>query len=123
MARLLVSLIALAAWGITSAAFTLVFKRGDPIMWLVDAVAYVFIGVWFPISILPPALQVVSHVLPFTYALHGLRAALTSGAPLMDLLPDLLPLIGFTLILVPMAAWSLRTAIRYAKRSGNLALY
>lgn len=120
---LFISLIALAAWGITSAAFTLVFKRGDPIMWLVDAVAYVFIGVWFPVSILPPALQVVSHLLPFTYALHGLRAALTSGAAIIELTSDLLPLISFTLVLLPIAVWSLRAAIRFLKRTGQLTRY
>jgi ABC-2 type transport system permease protein len=119
----LISMIALAAWGITSAAYTLVYKRGDPIMWAVEAVAYVFIGVWFPVSILPPALQVVSYLLPFTYALHGLRAALTSGATLIDLSADVLPLLAFTLLLLPIALWSVRSALRRVKRSGNLGLY
>ncbi len=120
---LLISLIGLAAWGIVSASFTLVFKRGDPVIWVVDAVAYVFIGVWFPVSILPPALQVISYLLPFTYALHGLRAALSSGATVIELAADLLPLLAFTVLLLPIAAWSLQSAIRRVKRSGNLALY
>jgi ABC-2 type transport system permease protein len=118
-----VSVASLLCWGVLSAAFTVVFKRSDPINWLVGAIAYVFSGVFFPVSILPPLLQIVSYLLPFTYALRGLRAALMSGATLPDLLPDLLPLLAFTAVLLPLALWSLRVAVRYLKRTGELAHY
>ncbi|HLF26101.1 MAG TPA: ABC transporter permease [Anaerolineae bacterium] len=119
----LVSITSLLCWGILSAAFTVVFKRSDPINWLVGAIAYVFSGVFFPITILPPPLQVVSYLLPFTYALRGLRGALLNNATLADLAPDLLALLAFTVILLPLALWSMRAAIRYLKRTGELAHY
>jgi len=118
-----VGIVSVLCWGVLSAAFTIVFKRSDPINWLVGAIAYVFSGVFFPVSILPPALQAISSLLPFTYALHGLRSALMSGATLAELLPDLLALVIFTAILLPLALWSLRASIRYLKRTGELAHY
>ena len=118
-----VSLTSLLCWGILSAAFTIVFKRSDPINWLVGATAYVFSGVFFPVTILPPALQVVSALLPFTYALRGLRGALMNGATLTDLAADILPLLLFIGVLLPLALWSMRVAVRYLKRTGELAHY
>lgn len=119
----LISVSSLLCWGVLSAAFTVVFKRSDPINWLVGAIAYVFSGVFFPVTILPPALQIVSALLPFTYALRGLRGALMSGATPIDLAPDLLPLLAFTAVLLPLALWSLRAAVRYLKRTGELTHY
>jgi ABC-2 type transport system permease protein len=119
----LVSLASLLCWGILSAAFTLIFKRSDPITFLVGAIAYVFSGVFFPVTVLPPILQVVSYLLPFTYALRALRGALLAGATPADLAPDALILLAFAALLLPLALWSLRAAIRYLKRSGELAHY
>ncbi len=119
----LFSIASLLSWGVLSASFTLVFKRSDPINWLVGAIAYVFSGVFFPVSILPPILQVVSYLLPFTYALHGLRGALLGSAEVADLIPDLLPLLAFTAVLLPLSLWSMHAAIRHLKRTGELAHY
>ena len=120
---MLVSVFSLLCWGILSASFTIVFKRTDPVNWLVSATAYVFSGVYFPVSVLPPWLQTISYLLPFTYALHGLRGALLSGTTLADLMPDILALLAFTAVLLPLALWSMRAAIRYLKRTGELAHY
>jgi len=120
---ILFGLLAMACWGILSAAFTIVFKRTDPINWLVSAIAYVFSGVFFPVSVLPPALQVVSYLLPFTYTLRGLRAALLRGATLAEVAPDVLALLVFAAVLLPLALWALRKAIAHLKRTGELAHY
>lgn len=120
---IMISIASLLCWGIVSAAFTLIFKRSDPINFLVGSIAYVFSGVFFPVSILPPALQVVSALLPFTYALRALRGALLRGATLPELAPDIFVLLIFTALLLPLALWSMRRAIRYLKRTGQLAHY
>jgi ABC-2 type transport system permease protein len=117
------SLASLLCWGILSAAFTLSFKRSDPITFLVGAIAYVFSGAFFPVSILPPALQIVSYLLPFTYAMHGLRGALLDGATLSEIAADILALVAFAAILFPVALWALRIAVRYLKRTGELSHY
>lgn len=118
-----IGIASLIGWGILSAAFTIVYKRSDPINWLVGASAYVFSGVFFPVSTLSPILQIISYLLPFTYALHGIRGALMNGATLADLTPDILPLLAFTLVLLPLSLWALSGAIRHLKRTGELAHY
>jgi ABC-2 type transport system permease protein len=119
----LTSLACLLCYGILSAAFTLVFKRSDPINWLTGVIAYVFSGVFFPISILPPALRLVSYVLPFTYAVRALRGALMLGSGLAELGRDLLALLAFTAVLLPLSLWAMDRAVRHLKVTGELSHY
>ncbi|RMG88997.1 MAG: ABC transporter permease [Chloroflexi bacterium] len=118
-----VSLTSLLSYGIFSAAFVIVFKRGDPINWFVNSVAYVFSGVFFPITLLPPWLRIISYALPFTYALRALRGALMRGEGVRQLWPDLLVLAGFTAVLLPVSFWFMRYAIHYLKETGELTHY
>lgn len=110
-------------YGVFSAAFTMVFKSADPINWLIASTAYVFSGVFFPVSVMPAWLRVISYALPFTYVLRALRGALLEGAGLVELRVDILSLLVFTLILSPLALWSMSWAVRYLKRTGKLAHY
>lgn len=120
---LLISLTSLVSYGIISAAFVIVFKRSDPMNWFVNSIAYVFSGVFFPVELLPPWLRIVSYLLPFTYALRALRGALMRGATLAELAPDLVVLLGFAAVLLPVSTWSLRYAIRRMKETGELVHY
>jgi ABC-2 type transport system permease protein len=120
---LLVSLLTLASFGIVSTAFVVVFKRGDPVNWLVNSVAYVFSGVFFPVTLLPPWLRIISYALPFTYALRALRGALMRGAGLRELGTDLMILLAFAAVLLPFSIWSMRYAIGRLKERGELVHY
>ena len=60
-------------------------------------------GVFVPVAALPPALQVVARLLPLTYAVEALRAALFSGWSALAAL-DLLVLAGFAIGLFVLAA-------------------
>lgn len=60
-------------------------------------------GVFVPVDSMPFALQVIARVLPLTYAVEALRAALIGGA-WTDATLDLLVLAGFALILFALAA-------------------
>jgi len=113
----------LFCWGVISAAFTLRTKRHDPVNSIVGAVTYVFSGVFFPVSALPPALQAISYALPFTYGLQGLRGALMQGQDLAGLWPEVRALLLFTAVLLPVALWSIRAATGHLKRSGALGHY
>ena len=119
----LLSLSSLLSYGILSAAFTLIFKRSDPLNWFIGATAYLFSGVYFPITVLPPVLRVVSYALPFTYAIDGLRGALMRGDAPLALRGNLLALLGFTVVLLPLSIWALQAAIRYLRRTGELTHY
>ncbi len=120
---LLVSLLCVLSIGVLVAAFTVRFKRSDPLQWLSRTVTQVFSGVFFPVSVFPPALRVVSYVLPFTYAIQGLRKALMQGGSLAALAPELLVLAGFSVVLMPVSLWLLHASVRHVKRTGALLHY
>jgi ABC-2 type transport system permease protein len=117
------SLGALNSWGILSAAFLLVFKRADPLNWFIDLTAFIFCGVYFPVSLLPFPLQIFSYVLPLTYALEGLRGALMRGQSLAELGVEVLALVLFNLVLIPLGLAAFRRALAYTKRNGSLGQY
>ncbi len=118
-----ISIVCLVAWGILSASFTIVFKRSDPINWLVGAVTYVFSGVFFPIAILPPWLQVISYLIPLTYALEAMRGAMLVGHTLGELGLPFIALVIFTAVMLPLSIFSLQRAINYLRETGSLSHY
>ncbi len=120
---IILALLALNSWGILSAAFLLIFKRADPLNWLIDLTTYIFCGVYFPIALLPWFLQIFSYLLPLTYALEGLRGALMRGQSLYDLRAPLFALLIFDLVLIPLALIAFRRALAYTKRTGSLGQY
>ncbi len=120
---ILVSLTSLLSYGIFSTAFLVIYKRGDPLNWVVNAVSYVLSGVFFPIDLLPIWLRVFSYMLPFTYSLRALRGAMMRGASLAELGNDLLILLGFTAILLPLSLLYMRYAIQRLKQRGELVHY
>jgi ABC-2 type transport system permease protein len=120
---LLLSLICLLSYGIFSAAFVVVYKRGDPLNWLINSIAYVFSGVFFPVELFPPWLQIISYLLPFTYGLRALRGALMRGETLAERGVDVMALLLFTGLLVPLSLWAMRVAIRHLKQTGDLTHY
>jgi ABC-2 type transport system permease protein len=113
----------LLCWGVIAAAFTLRTKRQDPVHWIVGAISYVFSGVFFPVATLPPAMQVISYALPFTYGLQGLRGALLQGREIGELRFEIAALLVFTVVLLPVALLSIRRTMRYLKQSGALGHY
>lgn len=119
----LLSLLALNSWGILSAAFLLIFKRADPLNWLIDLTTFVFCGVYFPITLLPMPLQIFSYLLPLTYALEALRGALMRGQSLYELRAPLVALVIFDIVLIPLGLLAFQRALAYTKRTGSLGQY
>jgi ABC-2 type transport system permease protein len=70
---------AFAGLGMASAGFIVRWKRGDPVNWLVSSSFDLLSGVYFPVAVLPRALQTVSGFLPTTVALNAWRDILLSG--------------------------------------------
>ena len=65
--------------------FNLEVKQGrEPFTWLVDVLARIFSGVYYPLAILPAGIRFVSRILPHTYALQGLRLIMMEGHGLED---------------------------------------
>ncbi len=112
-----------AAVGMLSAAFLMTFKRGNPVNFFINAAATLFGGVYFPVEVLPESLQVISWVLPITYSLEAMRKTLLTGAGLQDVGFELVVLIGFSVVLVPIGLTAFRVAVSKARRDGTLGQF
>jgi len=77
-------------------------------------------GVYYPTSILPGWMQLISRISPATYVLDAVRRALIDGASVGQLLPDLWPLLVMAFVFIPLGLWGFGKAERYAKRTGKL---
>lgn len=116
----MVATLAVAGFGFVSAAFAVVFKRGDPILWMFAALSLLLGGVMYPTSVLPPWLGVLSAALPATHALQAMRAALLEGASLAQVSGDLLALAAFAVVGIPAGLALLAAALGVARQRGNL---
>jgi len=120
---LALTIICFSCFGIISASFVMVLKRGDPLNWLFINVSWLLGGVYYPISILPDWAQKISHLLPLTYSLEGIRFALLKGFDNYQLLPYMLPLAGISIILLPVGIFSFTFAVNKAREDGSLTHY
>jgi ABC-2 type transport system permease protein len=116
----LASLLAFSSIGLLSATFTLLFKRGDPLLWLFGSGSWLLGGVMYPSTVLPPALRDVAELLPITHALRGLRAALLSNASVIDVLPQVQALAVFAAIGLPLSAMVFNLGLQRARMAGTL---
>lgn len=124
LAALVLTVIAFSSLGIISASFIMIFKRGDPIAWIISTSSTLLGGVYYPISILPEWLQGFSYLFPITYALDAIRLSLLQGEGFSsDVGRDLLALVVFSVITLPISLVVFRYAVSRAKKDGSLAYY
>lgn len=123
MLLLLLTTATFSCLGIVSAGFTMVFKRGDPLRFLVGTLTYLVGGVLFPIEILPGWLQRVSALMPITYGLRGVRQILLTGGEFTDVIPAVLFLLAFIAMALPISLLLFAKAVNVARREGSLLHY
>lgn len=109
------------AFGVVSCA--VIFRFGPAaewFIWPVPAFLSPFVGVFYPISMLPEWMQYVSRLLPPSYVFEGMRTILHGGEVSMNLLL----MSGFLSILyVSVACWIFKRVYQYAARVGLIARY
>jgi ABC-2 type transport system permease protein len=120
IAILLASILAFAGLGILSASYHILFKRGNPAKWIVLGVSGLVGGMMYPVSVLPHPLQMLARVIPVTYSLEGMRAALLQGASWSELRPSIVALLIFAAILIPLSFVVFDYALRRTKVTGTL---
>jgi ABC-2 type transport system permease protein len=123
LVMLALSIVSLAGIGIISAAFIMVLKKGDPIAWAFTGLSTLLAGVYFPKEFLPDWMEHVSALLPLTYGLEGMRLSILDGSGLYDLRFEILALVCFSAVLLPLAFLSFRYAVRRARVEGSLIQY
>lgn len=107
--------------GIVGSILPLLFpERGAQMTHVIIAVLLLISGVYYPIDVLPEALQKLSVLSPATYVLEGVRAALLENAGMDVLIKSIIPALLIGLAAVPLGLQAFAMAERYAKRAGKL---
>ena len=114
------SVLAFSGLGILSASYLLIFKRGNPVNWAILGLSSVVGGMMYPISVLPAWLQHVARLIPVTYSLEGMRAAILGHASTRELLPSIAGLLLFAALLLPISFAIFSWALRRTKITGTL---
>jgi ABC-2 type transport system permease protein len=113
--------VSLVGFGTVAAVMPLLSpEKGQQVTYIVSAVLLLISGVYYEVSVLPPALQFLAQFSPVTYALNGIRAALLEGAGVGELWGEIWPLIIMGAVFVPLGILVFQAGERYAKRTGKL---
>ncbi|MBI3072460.1 MAG: ABC transporter permease [Deltaproteobacteria bacterium] len=118
-----IGIASLTALGFLAAAFYVWFRRGEPVSWAISLGGAFLGGLVFPVEFLPEPLQFVSNLLPVTHILSGIRRALLMGAGVGDLLSQILALLAFAVIMMPLAVALFTRAIDRALARGDINRY
>jgi ABC-2 type transport system permease protein len=107
--------------GIVGSVLPLLFpERGSQMTHVIIALMLLVSGVYYPVNVLPEALQKMAIFSPATYVLDGTRLALLEGTPTLALWPYVWPTLIMGLVAIPIGLWVFGLAERYAKRTGKL---
>jgi ABC-2 type transport system permease protein len=123
---LLILVITAAAYmgiGLVGAALVISIRTNAAIPQAVLLVSTVLGGVYFPASVLPPAVAPIAEWLPLTPGLRALRQTLLLGYPIGSVSGDLMRVAGLAVVAVAVGALSVRWALGYARRAGSLSQY
>ena len=120
---LLLSIVSFSSIGIISSSFILIFKRGNPLNWIISSSFELLGGIYYPIAILPGPLRIISNFLPVTHSLKALRGVLIGGYSFHQVKSEILVLLVFSVVLFPLAIAAFEYALKWAKKDGSLSRY
>jgi ABC-2 type transport system permease protein len=120
---LILTMAAFSSLGIFSAAFIMLFKRGDPVNWAFSVVSWLLGGVYYPVSILPEWLQKGADLIPMTHALEALRIVLLTNGSIGSVGSSLAALGLWAVMGLPISLYAFRYALKQAKVQGTLGHY
>jgi ABC-2 type transport system permease protein len=95
-------------------------EKGEQMTFAVQGILLLVSGVYYPLTVLPGAFQVIGHASPLTYTLQGVRDALINHTGIVDLLPTVGLLLAMGVVLILGGLMAFATAERRAKRMGLL---
>ncbi len=107
--------------GIMGSILPMLFpERGSQMTHVIIALLLLVSGVYYPVEVLPGALQTLAVFSPATYVLDGTRKALLDGSSSLQLWPYIWPTLLMGVLAIPIGLWIFKLAERYAKRTGKL---
>lgn len=119
----LLALLFFCALGILSATAILMWKKGDPVTWVVGSFGSLLGGAFFPKDVMPGWMRRCAEWNPMTHALDAMRLALFEGSTPLELLKPYLILGLSAAILLPLSVWCFAMAVEKGRRDGSLLHY
>lgn len=120
---LILTILSFSGLGMISAGFIIIFKKGEPINFIFSGLSRFLGGVYFPITLLPLWIRNISFLLPITYSLDAMRKAVLNNADLFSLRANIVCLIIFIALLLPLGIFSFKSALKKAKKDATLLYY
>lgn len=117
------SIILFVSFGIFSAAFVIVLKKGDPISWVISGSNFILGGAFFPVSVMPGFMQSIAKIMPAKYILDALRLTILKNYSLDMVSRQATILLIISVVLFPVSLQILSMAIKKAKKDGTLSQY
>lgn len=105
--------------------FNLEVKQGrEPVTWLIDVLARIFSGVYYPITIIPASIGFISYIIPHTYALKAIRLIMMNGYSIFNqqIFPYALIMLGFCLISLTSGILLLNKSIMKAQNKNGIGM-
>jgi len=120
---LILTITSFSSLGILSASFIMVFKRGNPVGWIIGSLEGLLGGVYFPITVLPGWLQLLAKFFPITYAIRAIELSVYQGYSLMQLRKEIGFLLAFSFLLLPLSFSTFKYCLNQARKNGSLGQY
>jgi ABC-2 type transport system permease protein len=117
-----VGALAMGCIGMLFVAGLLAFKSAMGATWVVAGLSLLG-GAYFPLRLFPGWLRWTSDVQPFTPTLDLLRHALLGTPTHHSVVIDMVTLVGFTAVLMPLCVGALALAIWLSRRRGTIMEY
>lgn len=123
---LLLFLLAIAALYALGMLFASLFMLYGREAWhtanLLQEPVYFLSGSYFPTRMLPFFIQIVASFIPLTFGLDGIRQVTVYGAGITEVWLDIVALVIFIAILLPLANFALSYMENLSKKEGRLTL-
>jgi ABC-2 type transport system permease protein len=119
----LLTIIAVYALGMLFASLFMLYGREA---WhtanLLQEPVYFLSGSYFPTRFLPFMVQVLSSLVPLTFGLDGIRRVMVQGEGISSTWPNVVALVIFIIVLMPLAKFALDYMENLGKKEGRLTL-
>lgn len=123
LAAVIPMILALYGFGFAFAGLVLLMRDANTLVDVSDFLVSTFSGANFPVNVLPGFLLPVALALPLTYGLDAFRSLLIHSRTLIPVGWELLILLAFMLVMMPLGYTVFKRIERRCKQQGTLALH
>lgn len=114
--------VAFAAIGLLFVGGLIAYKSAMGAVWVIAALSLLG-GIYFPVVLFPDWIRWATEVQPLTPAVDLLRHLLVGTTSIQPVWLELLKLVGFAVVLMPISGAVLLQAVRLSRRRGTLMEY